>query len=71
MSAGVILAENLMHPPLSIGWSHHGAHLRHDLGGPPWWRYLNGVRVTVGRTSAWIELRKRTGRTFISDWRKK
>ena len=49
--------------------SHHGVHLKRSLGGPPWYRHINGIAIRLpGFRLLWIELFKpfRRGRTFVN-----
>lgn len=46
---------SLWHP---IGISHHGVHLKRSLGGPPWWRYINGIWIITKTSIYWITFRK-------------
>jgi hypothetical protein len=42
-----------------IGVCHHGLHLKRKLGGPPWWKYMNGFYFWLpNRRMVWVEFYK-------------
>ena len=45
-------------PSSPIGLSHHGLRLKRALGGPPWWRYINGIWLQTRNHTVWVELFK-------------
>lgn len=72
MTVGIILTHNTTYRPGSVGLNHYGVHLKRKYGGPPWWKYLSGFRVSGRHTTVWIALRKHApGGSFIMDWRQR
>lgn len=45
-------------PNRPLGISHHGAHLKRKYGGPPWWRYMNGIWIQTRRHTVYVEFFK-------------